>query len=115
MSVKIRQRLLILVCIFCQVASAIVLKLMPSRYVLGIVNDVFLIAGVLLVTRAWLWQLVLKDVDLSVAYSFNALTPVFILLVSWMLAGERLSLANLAGGVLIGVGIVAVSCDKGKA
>ena len=114
MSISIRQRLLILACIFCQVASAIVLKMMPAQNVLWIVNDVFLIAGVLLVTRAWLWQRVLKDVALPVAYSFTALTPVLILVVSWVLVGERLSLANLSGGVLIGIGIIAVSCDKGK-
>jgi multidrug transporter EmrE-like cation transporter len=76
-SIRMLQGVLILVCIVCQVASAIVLKLMPSRYVFGFINNVYFITGVLLVTRAWVWQLVLKDVDLSVAYSFNALIPVW--------------------------------------
>ena len=99
-------------CIFCQVASATVLKLMPARNILGIENDVFLVAGVLLVMRALLWQKVLKDVDLSVANSFNALTPVLILVVSWTLVGEQLSIVNLLGGVVIGIGIVLISKDK---
>lgn len=66
-------------------------------------------AGALYVgaTGAWIW--LLRTLPLSRAYPFMAVSFIVVPLLSWLLLGERLSPAYLAGVALVSAGIVVVT------
>ena len=52
------------------------------------------------------WMLVLSRLPLNFAYPFTATTFIVVALASWAILGERLSLATIAGTVVIAAGIM---------
>lgn len=61
---------------------------------------------------AVVWQQLLKKVSLSVAYMFKGSSIVFIVLASWLVFNESISLNNLLGCCLIIIGIVIMFFKK---
>ncbi len=52
------------------------------------------------------WQQVLKRIDLSTAYLFKGTSLVFVLLISYLLFGEAITLKNILGAAFIIAGII---------
>lgn len=76
----------------------------------GFCINMYLMGGVFLLgmsTLLWIW--VLRTLPLSIAYPFMALAFIIVPLLAHFLLHEPFSLRNLAGGVLIAVGVVVVS------
>jgi len=61
---------------------------------------------------AVIWQQLLKRVPLSVAYMFKGSSIIFVMLASWLLFNESISVNNLLGCFLILVGIVIMFIKK---
>jgi drug/metabolite transporter (DMT)-like permease len=79
-------------------------------WVAGYCINVYLMAGVFLLgmsTLLWIW--VLRTLSLSVAYPFMALAFIIVPLLGHFLLHEPIGWRNLAGGVLIAIGVVVVS------
>jgi drug/metabolite transporter (DMT)-like permease len=55
------------------------------------------------------WLLALSRVDLSFAYPFASLSYVLMLLASWLLLNEHISLMRLAGSFVIIIGVLIIS------
>jgi drug/metabolite transporter (DMT)-like permease len=55
------------------------------------------------------WLLALSRVDLSFAYPFASLSYVLMLLASWLLLNEHISLTRLAGSFVIIIGVLIIS------
>ena len=54
---------------------------------------------------AFLWQQVLTRIPLSIAYMFKGTSIVFVLLLSYFLFDEGITLANIIGSIIIVIGI----------
>lgn len=54
---------------------------------------------------AILWQQVIKRMPLSTAYMFKGTSLIFILLISWLMLGEAITINNVIGSVIIILGI----------
>ncbi len=55
------------------------------------------------------WLAALSRVDLSYAYPFASLSYIVMLIASWQLFDERISLLRLLGTVVIGLGVLLIS------
>lgn len=55
------------------------------------------------------WLAALSRVDLSFAYPFASLSYIIMLLASWQLFNESISLMRLAGTLVIGIGVFLIS------
>lgn len=73
-------------------------------------NPYFVVAIVVYLTATVAWLLVLRDVDLSRAYPFFALSFVIVPICGILLFGESASIGLLVGTCLIvaGVGVIAL-------
>lgn len=71
------------------------------EYFLGICT----IVGILGI-YAILWQQILKYIPLSDAYMFKGTTIVFVLLLSWIIWGEAITINNCIGTLFIISGII---------
>lgn len=79
-------------------------------WVAGYCVNVHLIGGVFLLgmsTMLWIW--VLRSLTLSIAYPFMALAFILVPLLAHFLLHEPLGWRNLAGGLLIVIGVTVVS------
>lgn len=69
-----------------------------------------LLGGLMLyATSAVLWALVLSRVDLSLAYPFVGLGAVLVMLLSWLVLGETITLTRLSGALLVVIGVSLVA------
>lgn len=74
----------------------------------------FLFLGLMLLALciyALVWQQLIKRIPLSTAYPFKGVVVVYNLVWATLLFGERITLANVLGSVLILAGIFVVSQD----
>jgi drug/metabolite transporter (DMT)-like permease len=55
---------------------------------------------------AILWQQVLKRIELSMAYMFKGTSLMFVMILAYILFGERITWNNIVGSIIIIVGIV---------
>jgi drug/metabolite transporter (DMT)-like permease len=55
------------------------------------------------------WLAALSRVDLSYAYPFASLSYVVMLVASWMMFDEKITLGRLIGSVVIGLGVFLIS------
>lgn len=55
------------------------------------------------------WLAALSRVDLSYAYPFASLSYIVMLLASWQIFNEQISLLRIAGTIVIGIGILLIS------
>lgn len=71
--------------------------------------NIFIISGyVLLVLRAAIWIWVVRKVKLSLAYPVLSITYVLILLISYYIFNEPLTIRKILGAVLIMAGVFLV-------
>ena len=54
------------------------------------------------------WLAALSRVDLSYAYPFASLSYVVMLVASWMLFDEKITLARIMGTIVIGIGVLLI-------
>lgn len=89
------------------------LELSPSTVLPGLVRaftSPFVLAGFGLVFGASiLWLSVLSQADLSWAYPLLSLGYLLVVVSSWMFLGESVSLARLAGVLVIVLGVIVVA------
>ena len=80
---------------------------MASRFGFLSWNYLLWVMGAVLVMGiyALLWQQVIKRIPLSTAYMFKGTSLVFVLLLSALLFGEQITIANILGSVIIVSGI----------
>ena len=55
------------------------------------------------------WLAALSRVELSFAYPFASINYVFMLVASWMMFDEKITLSRLFGTVVIGIGVFLIS------
>ena len=79
-----------------------------APFVQAVVDPVFVAAVALYGTATILWIYVLKAVPLSFAYSFMALSFVFVPLLAWLFLGESVSARAMVGIALIIAGLLVV-------
>lgn len=58
---------------------------------------------------ALLWQQVLRRIELSTAYMFKGTTLIFTMLFAALLFGESITIPNIAGSIIIIIGITLLS------
>ncbi|MCF0147283.1 MAG: EamA family transporter [Clostridium sp.] len=61
---------------------------------------------------AIVWQQVIKNIDLSVAYSNKGISIMWTLMWSVILFNEKLQFKNILGAVIIIIGIMVINYDK---
>jgi len=66
----------------------------------------------MLFVYAILWQQVLKKVALSTAFMFKASSIIFIMLISFIVFRESISLINVIGCVIISIGVLLLFKEK---
>ena len=76
---------------------------------LGFFNRYLFIAVAMLGSSTLLWTWLLRSIPLNVGYPFMALAFVLVPTICWFAFGESLSPRQLAGSLLIVVGVVVVS------
>lgn len=54
------------------------------------------------------WLAALSRVDLSYAYPFASISYVIMLIASWVLFGEKISIARVVGTFIIGIGVLLI-------
>lgn len=69
-------------------------------------DPVFIVAGVLYAGATLLWIYVLKMVPLSYAYSFMALTFIFVPILAYIFLGENIGFRYVIGTTFIIAGLV---------
>lgn len=76
-------------------------EMMSMRYLLGL-GGAIAVMGV----YAFLWQQVLRHIELSTAYMFKGTSLVFVMLLAALLFGEAITWMNVLGAAIIILGIV---------
>ena len=116
--------LLIMICVLFSVVGQLLLKkgmLEVGRFQGGVVVPYFLksftnvwiiIALFLYLLSLGLWLIVLSRERLGFAYLLFGLTYVFLPLASWRFLGERLTSGQIAGMILIAIGVIIVGSGK---
>lgn len=72
-------------------------------------NPYVLIGFVILLASTVIWLAALSRVNLSYAYPLASLSYVIILVASWIMFDEKITLNLLLGTILIGIGILFIS------
>lgn len=116
--------LLILICVFLSVVGQVMLKkgmlevgrfqdfkIIPFFYE-AFTNSWIIIAIFLYIGSLSSWLIVLSRERLGFAYLFLGLIYVFIPIASWRFLGERLTVGQIIGMVLITIGVVIVGSSK---
>lgn len=76
----------------------------------GMITNPYVVGGLFVyVCSTLFWLVALSRVDLSYAYPFASLSYVIMLIVSWRLFNEDISLLRLAGTATIAIGVLLVS------
>ncbi len=57
------------------------------------------------------WLAALSRLDLSYAYPFASLSYVIMLVASWLMFGEKITLSRLLGTIVIGIGVLLIYRD----
>lgn len=76
-----------------------------------ILNSFYLLSVLFLVLQAIVWQQALRNYPLSYAYPFVSLVNFVILIFSFLLFKEQITLNNISGLILISLGILVLSRD----
>jgi multidrug transporter EmrE-like cation transporter len=81
-----------------------------SSFPLNLITNVFYLFSLLcMFFQAIVWQQALKHYPLSLAYPFMSLVNFVILIASAVLFGEGITVGNIAGLLLISIGIAVLS------
>ena len=99
-------------CLFAGVSAQLLLKyamLEFSAHPTAWLSYILILSGLLCYALGTsFWMLSLGHLELSYAYPFNGLTFVFILIASWLIFDDTMSLQRVAGVVLICVGVALI-------
>jgi len=74
-----------------------------------ITNPYVFIGLLIYVAGTVFWLAALSRVDLSYAYPFASLSYVIMLVASWMMFNEQITLTRILGSVVIGIGVLLIS------
>jgi len=74
-----------------------------------VLNAFYLLSLLCLALQAYFWQLTLRKIELSVAFPLTALNNVFILIFSFLVFRESVTLNNVLGVMIIMFGIILLS------
>jgi len=104
----------IILSIICQSVSVAIGKkaaLSMSGYTFYnvITNPYYIISLFILGLQAIFWQLALKQYNLSFAYLFTSLIYPIILIISYFIYNENISMNNIIGSLIIVVGVIIVT------
>lgn len=83
-------------------------ELVPTLWRIGTTPFVIIGLGIY-ITGTVFWLAALSRVDLSYAYPFASLSYIIMLIASWQLFDENISLLRLAGTLIIGFGVFLIS------
>ena len=72
-------------------------------------NPYVIVGLAIYVSGTVFWLAALSRVDLSYAYPFASLSYVVMLIVSWQVFNENISLLRLLGTLVVGVGVLLIS------
>lgn len=75
----------------------------------------YAIAVCIYIIYAFLWQIILKRIDLYFAYSFRSIIVVLGLIWSSVILGEQITKFNIAGAILIMLGIFLIARNREQA
>ena len=81
--------------------------LIPTLWRMAVNPGVFFGLALYLVGTVF-WLAALSRVDLSYAYPFASLSYVVMLLASWMMFDEKITLARIAGTIFICIGVLVI-------
>jgi len=71
-------------------------------------NPAVLFGLVIYLVGTVFWLAALSRVDLSYAYPFASLSYVVMLVASWMMFDEKITLARIMGTIVIGIGVLLI-------
>jgi len=118
---RIQDISLCLICVSSLAVGQILFKLAaqnnrnqpPTDFVANLLATPYLIIALLLyVLTTFLWIWILRNVPLSLAYSFNALAFIFVPLLASFIFREPLTIRVILGGVVIICGVYLVGSSK---
>ncbi len=106
-TIGISQVLLLLLAFVVYSCESVFVKLASNFQIFSIEYLLFFgLAIAVLGIYAVLWQIVLKQMPLSLAFNSKSITVVIILLFAYFLFGEEITIKNIIGSSLIISGIV---------
>jgi drug/metabolite transporter (DMT)-like permease len=76
-----------------------------------VINPYVFIGLVIYLAGTVFWLAALSRVDLSYAYPFASLGYVIMLVASWLMFDEKITLSRLLGTVIIGIGVLLIYRD----
>ena len=79
-----------------------------------VTNIFFLLSLVCLILQALIWQQALLHYKLSYAFPFMSLVNFVVLFLSAILFDESITVYNILGLIIISIGIITISQDKGE-
>ena len=92
------------------VASYLLYKSISNRQGNILWFVIFTFGLILGCTNVWFFTKALKDIQLSIAYPvFSGACIFFIVLLSYVIFGERISVVNMVGAIVVTVGIALMS------
>jgi drug/metabolite transporter (DMT)-like permease len=106
---------LIIINITLQVASFIFVKFaaVNARSYIGIFLNIYYLSAIsFLIIRAVVWQLILKNRDISLVYPLNSVVPVLILFSGVVFFHEAVSINNIIGTFILMSGILLIVNDQ---
>ena len=81
-----------------------------NHSLISIVSNIFYIASIIcLIIQAFVWQMSLRQYDLSFIYPFISLVNFVILFLSYILFNESITVTNILGLLIISAGIYLLS------
>lgn len=106
--------LFILVPIFLRILTVILFKeaaLSMSAFTITniLTNYLYIICFVVFFLRAITWQHALKSIPLSLAYNFQSLTYVGLLIVGYLFFDEKITTNNIIGSIIIITGVLIIA------
>ena len=85
-------------------------QLLPTLWKM-VINPYVFIGLVIYLAGTVFWLAALSRVDLSYAYPFASLSYVIMLVASWIMFNEKITLNRLIGTVVIGIGVLLIYRD----
>ena len=82
-------------------------KILPTTWKMATNPYVFIGLAIYLAGTVF-WLAALSRVDLSYAYPFASLSYVVMLVASWMMFDEKITLSRVIGTVVIGIGVLLI-------
>ncbi len=106
--------LFIVLSVFFQSASLVLIKIAATRLDNYSFNNIvhnywYLLSFLALIFQALCWQVVLRKFELSFAYCFLSLVYLVLLICSYLIFNEPVSINNIIGVFTIGIGVIIYS------